>query len=458
MNYLYRIFYFLFLVLAISCQSQKETGMDYEHPTEMGLEPSTFKMPNPDDAKLTMTNGLTAFVVPGEEVPLVTIAAFINAGSAFDVKAGTAETLTSILKNGGNCGKPSSDFQRELNDLGAEYHVSMDQETTEITLNVASEDLPWAISTLSRLLKSPCINSQTVASYNGEGVQNAVNGIEAFDGNLNVAVDLFNKHIYEGHPYSMGVTAAEAQSVNVNDVTSFHKKYFTPLNVTIAIGGDIDRASVEQMLNENLGNWSGGGRPVIETFGEVENTQQTFTYNADKLQSWIVIGHALPIVSPDEVPALEVMNYILGGGHFDTRLFEETRDMRGLTNDASGFLTFRKYGPGSYDFRTYGRPAVLGQLEEIVLAEVNKMRSEEVSDEELMVAQGALADGVFEAQFQNSHKTAMTFAIEFNSYQTFDHLKAYPEKIRAVTKAEVKAAANKFLKPDQFVTVKLVSK
>ncbi|MEQ9169304.1 MAG: insulinase family protein, partial [Fulvivirga sp.] len=199
-------------------------------------------------------------------------------------------------------------------------------------------------------------------------------------------------------------------------------------------------------------------RPTIEIATAISPKNQSEDYTADKLQSWYVAGHALPMLTAEEIPALEVMNYILGGGHFDTRLFKETRDLRGLTNDASGFLTFRQYGPGSYDFRTYGRPEVLGQLEEIVLTEANKIRNEEVSDEELMVAQGALADGVFEEQFQNSHKTAATLAAEFNKYQSFERLSAYPDRVRAVTKADVKDAANKYLLPDQFLTVRVISK
>lgn len=458
MKNLYKTLTLLMITLLVGCQSgnKSEQGLDYQHPTEMGLEPSTFNMPNPDDFKLSLDNGLTAFLVTGKEVPLVTVTAHIQAGTAFDDKAGVAETLASILKSG--CSSMSKNFLQEVDDMAAQYSVTMDQEGTAISLNVASEDIAWAIKSLSAILQSPCINYQTVAAYKGGGVDNAINDRNASDGNLNVAVGLFNKHLYDGHPYSSGVTAAQAASVSVGDVTGFYRKYFTPANIAIGVGGDFDRSEMETMLSDTMAEWPGGERPTIEIATAITPKKQSEDYTADKLQSWYVAGHALPMLTAEEIPALEVMNYILGGGHFDTRLFKETRDLRGLTNDASGFLTFQQYGPGSYDFRTYGRPEVLGQLEEIVLAEANKMRNEEVSDEELMVAQGALADGVFEDKFQNSHKTAATLAEEFNKYQSFERLSAYPERIRAVTKADVKEAANKYLNPDQFLTVKIISK
>ncbi|MEP2669370.1 MAG: pitrilysin family protein [Cyclobacteriaceae bacterium] len=458
MKNIYKTLSLLIITLLAGCQSgsKSDQGLDYQHPTEMGLEPSTFKMPNPDDYKLTLDNGLTAFLVTGKEVPLVTVTAYIQAGTAFDDKAGVAETLASILKGG--CSAATKNFQQEADDRAAQYGVTMDQEGTTISLNVASEDVAWAVTSLSGILQSPCINNQTVAAYKGGSVDNAVNDRSAYDGNLNVAVGLFNKHLYDGHSYSSGVTAAQAAAVSVGDVTGFYKKYFTPSNVTIGVGGDFEKSVVEKMLTDRLGEWSGGVRPAIEIATAISPKNQSEDYTADKLQSWYVAGHALPMLTAEEIPALEVMNYILGGGHFDTRLFKETRDLRGLTNDASGFLTFQQYGPGSYDFRTYGRPEVLGQLEEIVLAEATKIKNEEVSDEELMVAQGALADGVFEEMFQNSHKTAATLAEEFNKYQSFERLSAYPDRVRAVTKADVKDAANKYLLPDQFLTVRVISK
>ncbi|MEZ4943914.1 MAG: pitrilysin family protein [Cyclobacteriaceae bacterium] len=458
MKNVYKILSLLIITLLASCQSgnKSEQGLDYQHPTEMGLEASNFKMPNPDDYKVTLDNGLTAFLVTGKEVPLVTVTAYIVAGTAFDDKAGVAETLASILKSG--CSGTSKSFHQEADDLAAQYSVTMDQEGTAISLNVASEDVAWAIKSLSGIMQSPCITSQMVTAYKGGGVQRAINGRNAFDGNLNVAVGLFSMHLYEGHAYTAEVSSAQAAAVSVLDVSAFYKKYFTPSNITIGVGGDFDRAAVEQLLTDGFGAWSGGERPVIATAASIIPKKQTEEYTADKLQSWYVAGNALPVLSAEEIPALEVMNYILGGGHFDTRLYKETRDLRGLTNDASGFLTFWQYGPGSYDFRTYGRPEVLGQLEELVLSEINKIRNEEVSDEELMVAQGALADGVFEVKFENSHKTASTLAEEFNKYQSFERLSTYQERVRAVSKADVKEAANKYLNPDQFTTIKIISK
>ncbi|NIP58875.1 MAG: insulinase family protein, partial [Gemmatimonadetes bacterium] len=176
-------------------------------------------------------------------------------------------------------------------------------------------------------------------------------------------------------------------------------------------------------------------------------------YPAEKLQGWIVLGHALPPVPPEERAALEVMNYILGGGHFDTRLFRETRDERGLTNDDSGYLEPYVRGPGTYTFRTYGRPGAVKLLLEITMREIERIRSEPVTEEELFVARGALADGSFADRWAGGTGVARSLALE--AFERGGHRASatYRERVRAVTATDVRAAARKYLHPERMTVV-----
>ena len=153
------------------------------------------------------------------------------------------------------------------------------------------------------------------------------------------------------------------------------------------------------------------------------------------------------------MPALQVMNYILGGGHFDTRLFREARDKRGLTNDASGFLEFNIRGPGTYTFRTYGRHDVAQQLIDLTLAEIERIRSELVSEEELLVAKGALTEGEFAMKFADGHTVARTFAQELARYGTLQHLFGYVRRVRSVSREDVRRAARRYLHPERMAVV-----
>jgi zinc protease len=207
-------------------------------------------------------------------------------------------------------------------------------------------------------------------------------------------------------------------------------------------------------IDLRFADWEPRQAPTLQRGQGIDTPPRaTYRYHSDKLQSWIVIGHELPRVSPEDMPALEVMNYILGGGHFDTRLFREARDRRGLTNDASGFLELNVRGPGSYTFRTYGRHDVAQQLIDITFAEIERIRNDLVTEEELEVAQGALTDGAFLMRFESGVAVARTFAMELVLYGGFQHLYDYVRQVRRVSREDVRRAARRYLHPERMAVV-----
>jgi predicted Zn-dependent peptidase len=172
-----------------------------------------------------------------------------------------------------------------------------------------------------------------------------------------------------------------------------------------------------------------------------------------KLQSWLVIGHDLPPVPLEEQAALEVMNYIVGAVHLNTRLMRETRYKYGYTNDASGFPEPRWYGPGGYTFRSYSRPEVIENIYQNMMGELIRTRDEEVSGHELFVAKGALADGSFPIRYLDGYALTRSFALERLRYGNHDRSASYVQRIRAVSKDDVLDAARKYLRPENMQVI-----
>jgi predicted Zn-dependent peptidase len=171
------------------------------------------------------------------------------------------------------------------------------------------------------------------------------------------------------------------------------------------------------------------------------------------LQSWLVFGHALPQVPLEDQAALEVMNYILAGGHLWTRMTIETRYKYGFTNDASGFLEDQWFGPGGYNFRSYSRPEVISNIHENMMDEVFRIRSEEVSEEEMFVAFGALAEGYFQVAYLDGYATTRSFALERLRYGNHDRSASYVQRIRKVSKDDVLNSAREYLRPDEMQVI-----
>ncbi|MDP6994439.1 MAG: hypothetical protein QGF87_08775, partial [Woeseiaceae bacterium] len=131
----------------------------------------------------------------------------------------------------------------------------------------------------------------------------------------------------------------------------------------------------------------------------------------------------------------------------------ETRYKFGYTNDASAFAEPHWFGPGSYTWRSYSRPEVIENINENMMGELVRIRLEEVSDHELFVAIGALADGVFPIQYLDGYALTRSFALERLQYGNHARSATYVDRVRAVTKEDVLSAARKYLPVENMQTV-----
>jgi zinc protease len=425
------------------------------HPRDMGFRDLEIQIPDTARFEFRLDNGLSGFAVQDARVPLVQFSAFVRAGTGDGDRQGLAEALAFLLRRG-PCWMGPNSFDEALDRIAGELTINVSEDLTEVTLNVPAGDASQGMRLFSGILRAPCIEPEGLDAFRAVQPPPTTRppGVAVHDASMEVAVRLFKRRLFESHEYSDVITGEEAQRLTVEDVTRFHRDYFNPTNLVLAVSGSVNANAMLREVDQRFADWEARRPPSLRTGTEITTPPRAvYRYQSDKRQTWIVIGHELPRVSPDDRPALEVMNYILGGGHFDTRLFREARDKRGLTNDASGFLEFNTRGPGTYTFRTSGRHEVADQLIDIVFGEIERIRTELVSEEELEVAKGALTDGAFSMRFENGHAVARTFATELVSYGTFEHLFEYVRRVRDVSREDVRRAAQTYLHPERMAVV-----
>jgi zinc protease len=434
-------------------------SQDLTHPRDMGLPDSDYTRPDPTEYQLALENGLIAYVAEANQVPLVTISAFVRAGSVNDDSQGAAESLQDALQNSGPSGMSSNDFKSALEQMTAEFEVNLHDEWTEITLNVPIEDLDRALSLLAGVLRDPAISDANIERAAGSVAPGAKDlggksGPALYEGSMNVAVERFYEIIYKDHPYGSQPTADDFDELNAEDVASFHAAYFIPGNITIAVAGAINVDEINSRLDDLFGDWAVADIPTARRTPALSRSSAALHhYRSDKLQSWLVIGHGLPMVPMEDQAAFDVMNYIMGAVHLNTRMIRETRYKYGYTNDASGFPEPHWYGPGGYTFRSYSRPAVIENIYENMMNELIRIREEEVTDHELFVAIGALADGTLPIKYLDGYALTRSFALERLRYGNHDRSASYAERVRAVSKADVLNAARKYLQPDNMQVI-----
>ena len=426
------------------------------HPRAMELDDVAWKAPDPAPLRLQLDNGLTAYVVADNLVPLVRLTALIGAGDA-DAPGGAA--YAAALRAGPAAMRPGR-FEQALTAMAARYDVAPQHTETRVTLEVPSEDVTAAVSLFSSLLRDPLTGAPPAGSGSSASDEaTGESGPVLYEGSMDVAVMLLERAVYAGHSY-VGARDAEAPtdapaSAPVS-ARSFANRFVVPANVALAVSGDFNPAAMRADLTSAFADWSGEAPAMpAHPLPQRAARREVLTYNVDKLQGWVAIGHELPEVPTANEAALLVMNYILGGGHFDTRLFLATRDRRGLTNDDSGFPEQGFRGPGLYSFRTYGRPEVVRLLIHLTLQEIERIRTEPVTEEELFVARGALADGDTSLWFRNGAATATTYAREWLRYGDHTRTSTWRQRVHAVTADAVLAAAQRYLDPERMRIVVL---
>jgi zinc protease len=178
---------------------------------------------------------------------------------------------------------------------------------------------------------------------------------------------------------------------------------------------------------------------------------KTVKINRPVTQASIIIGHEGISRDNRDFYALSVMNYILGGGGFAARLFEEIRNRRGLAYSVASYFDPRKY-PGSFQIALQTKNVSAGKAMEVALKEMKKIRRKPVRRKELEAAKKYLI-GSFPMRVDTQDRLARFIGqVEYYGLG-LDYPDRYPSLIGAVTRGDVRRVARDYLHPEKCLTV-----
>jgi zinc protease len=245
-------------------------------------------------------------------------------------------------------------------------------------------------------------------------------------------------------------TEASVQKTKPGDLKSFHKKLATPDNCVLAIFGDVKTATVRAAVTKAFANWKPAGGPQdsrLQTPDSRLTSIRRVTETRDKKQAVLVIGFAGTTLQSEDRYALELLQEACSD--LGSRLFLRIRDQLGLAYYV-GAQNFIGLVPGYFAFYTGTQPEQVARVEEELLKEAALLRSEGLTAEELKRAKAKII-GQKKIARQDLGGLAMTTALDELYGLGYAHTDTEDAKFEAVTLAHVKAAAQKYLKPDALV-------
>jgi len=315
------------------------------------IEPDYGDLPKlsiPKIYKDSLINGLKIFGINNNEVPLVNFRLSIQGGQLMDSfdKTGLAY-LTSNLLNKGTKDKTVDELENAIKELGSSIYVSCNSENITISGSTLSKNYNQTMLLVEEMLLKPRFDINEF-----ELLKKAISSsiIQQKANPYSIANNEFNKLIYgENNIRSRNIlgTIETLESITIDDVKSFYNNYFSPSISKILIVGDISKDEIINSLKSIELNWS-SKKVKIPNYLNPEKSKKSTVYFFDvpnAKQSVLQIGCiALSATDIDYYPA-SVMNYILGGGGFASRLTQELREGKGYTYGIrSGFYGTKAKG------------------------------------------------------------------------------------------------------------------
>ena len=248
-------------------------------------------------------------------------------------------------------------------------------------------------------------------------------------------------------------TKASVEAITRQDLVDFHRKYVHPANMVAAVSGAFSRPVMIQKLEAAFASWPGTAVAVPPVPSEIQSAPPgIYRINKDVNQGRVSIG--LPSVrrgDPDSY-ALEVMNEILGGSGFTSRITKTVRSDEGLAYSAGSGLRFGIYYPGAFraEFQSKSRSVLYAT--QLVLGEIKKIREAPVSEEELDTIKRSLIE-TFPSTFNSKGQIVAIFAADEYTRRDPTYWQTYRDRIRAVTAADVQRVARKYVSPDKLVVL-----
>lgn len=402
--------------------------------------------------RIVTPNGLVVLIQPQHSLPLLHVQVMVRAGSLYDppAKAGLANLVAELL-DAGTAARSATQIADQIDFVGGGLSASADDDAVTASVQVLKKDAALAFDLLADILMHPAFAEDELDRKRRE-VLGALTAEK--DDPEAVAHKAFQALIFGRHPYATPVQGREETlpAISRQDLVAFHTHYYRPNNTIIAIVGDLTVAEALSQVKRVFGRWE--NRPVAPPAPPEPPRlgRRTVTLiNRDLTQANVVLGHlGIPRQHADYY-AVSVMNYILGGGGFSSRILKTIRDDRGLVYSAhSLFSAQAAAGSFSVIFQTKNEQA--NQAIRAVLAEIERIQAGPVSDTELEETKAYLI-GSFALKMDTAAKLARLFATTEFFGLGLDYPTRYPALIAGITKADVLRVARQYLDAKRYAVV-----
>lgn len=417
-------------------------------PSDLKFPSLKFDPPDPKAYRLQLPNGLRAYIQEDHSLPLFNISAIINFGDLYipKEKTGLGSVMGDTLIKGGTKTREGEAIEERIDFLGGSLSFFVSDRTAALSLFVLSKDFEEGLGLFFDVLMNPEFREDALKLSQARLIDQLR---RANDQPNAILAREYARLLYGDHPLTLQPTQKTYEGISAADLKAAHGQYFFPKNIILAATGDFSWKDLGPKINKLTSGWK--NKPLtIPAFSKKFSSFEPGVYFIQKEinQGYISLGHlGIEDTNPDYF-AVQVMNFILGGGSFTSRITTKVRSDEGLSYNQGSRFTYTWGFPGTFSGYVQTKSATVGYAISLILDEMRRIREEPVSADELETAVSYYLES-FADIFQSPQATMSNFALLEMQGKPMDYYKTYRSNFERVTREKVLEVAKKYIHPDK---------
>lgn len=400
----------------------------------------------------TSAGGIQAWLVEDHSIPFVALELHFRGGSSLDPadKRGAIYLMTGLLEEGAG-DLDAQAYARRQEELAASFGFSSDDDTVSISAQFLTENRDDAIALLSDTLHKPRFDQDALDRVRTQ----VLSGLKSDAKNPNrIAGEVFSAMAYGDHPYGSTDkgTPETVAALTREDMLDAHGAVFARDRLYVSAVGDITAEELGALLDTLLADLPETGAPMPGP-AEVTLAKGTTVVPFDTPQSVALFGQPGMERDHEDFFAAYILNNILGGGSFESRLMQEVREKRGLTYGIYSYLVPKDLA-AVYMGSVASSNDRIAETIDVVRAEWQRMKTEGVTEKELSDSKTYLT-GAYPLRFQGNGQIAGILVGMQMQGLPIDYVATRNDQLNVVTLEDVNRVASELLDPDRlhFVVV-----
>ncbi|WP_412507635.1 M16 family metallopeptidase [Roseovarius sp. SYSU LYC5161] len=405
---------------------------------------------NVDIREVTTPGGIDAWLVEDHSIPFVALEIRFRGGASLDApeKTGATNLMVALLEEGAG-EMDARTFARKKETLAASFSYDTSDDAVSISARFLTENRDKAVALLRQSLVEPRFDTAAIDRVRGQVL--SVIRSNATDPR-DMAGKAFGELVYGDHPYARPVsgTIPSVTALSRDDIVAAHEAALARDRLYVSAVGDITEPQLAAMLDTLLGDLPARGAPMP---GPADPNLPGGTKIVDFETPQSVALFAQPGIDRDDPDffAAYLLNRILGGGGFESRLMTEVREKRGLTYGVYSYLA-DKDGAQLWMGSVSSANGRIAEAMAVIRDEWSRIRGDGVTRQELADAKTYLT-GAYPLRFDGNGPIAnIAVGMQMEGLPT-DYIANRNDKVRAVTLEDVNRVAREYLDPDRLTFV-----